>query len=148
MANEDSLCECGHNTAYHYREVGHCLSVGCPCVEFSAKAQPIGADSPGVKYDQGKAAFSLLPWDAVREVAHVFTKGAEKYAPRNWEKGLTYSRIFSSTQRHLTSWFQDRQTLDPDGTGLRQIAQAAWGCLVLLAFELRGRTDLDDRPGQ
>lgn len=101
----------------------------------------------GIKYDQEKEKFALLPWDAVREVARVFTIGAKKYEDRNWEKGLAYSRIFSSTQRHLTSWFQDRETLDPDGTGLRQIAQACWGCLVLLAFELRGRTDLDDRPG-
>lgn len=103
-------------------------------------------ETGGRKDDQEKESFALLPWDAVREVARVYTIGARKYEPRNWEKGIAYSRIFSSTQRHLTSWFQDRQTLDPDGTGLRQIAQAAWGCLVLLAFELRGRADLDDRP--
>lgn len=98
------------------------------------------------KFDSGKVRFSLLPWDAVTEVARVFTFGAEKYDARNWEKGLTYSRIYDATQRHLTSWFQQRQTLDPDGTGLRQLGQAAFGCLALLAFELRGRTDLDDRP--
>jgi hypothetical protein len=59
---------------------------------------------------------------------------------------MAWSRVFDSTQRHLTAWFQKRETLDPDGTGLRNIAQAAWGCLVLLAWELRG-TGTDDRPG-
>lgn len=99
----------------------------------------------GVKFDDGKVKFSLLPWDAVREVAVVFTRGAKKYEPRNWEKGMAWSRVYDSTQRHLTDWFQKRETLDPDGTGLRNIAQAAWGCLVLLAWELRGH-GTDDRP--
>lgn len=31
--------------------------------------------SEGVKFDAGKARFSLLPWDAIREVAIVFTIG-------------------------------------------------------------------------
>lgn len=111
--------------------------------------------SGGIKHDGAKDRFALVPWDALREVARVFTVGATKpqkdgsppYGERNWEKGLAYSRVFSSTMRHLTDWFQGRMTYDPDGTGLRNIAQAAWGCLVLCAFELRGRDDLDDRPG-
>lgn len=104
-----------------------------------------GPLTDAVKYDQGKTKFSLLPWDAVREVADVFTRGAQKYEERNWEKGLAWSRIFDSTQRHLSDWFQHGMTHDPDGTGLRNLAQAAWGCLVLLAYELRG-IGTDDRP--
>lgn len=117
-----------------------------PFVEPSVVKPSVGTDSSGVKYDEGKPSFALIPWDAMFEVARVFTEGAKKYEPRNWEKGLAYSRVFSSTQRHLTSWFQHRETYDPDGTSLRQISQAVWGCLVLLAYELRGRDDLDDRP--
>ena len=99
----------------------------------------------GVKYDTGKTLFSLLPWDAVRDVGEVFTRGAQKYEERNWELGMKWSRVFNSTQRHLTDWFQHRMTYDPDGTGLRNIAQATWGCLVLLAYELRS-IGTDDRP--
>lgn len=101
--------------------------------------------SAGVKFDAGKPKWHLLPYDAIREVVLVFTKGAEKYEERNWEKGMAWSRVFNSTQRHLTDWFQKRETFDPDGTGLRNIAQATWGCLVLLAWELRGH-GTDDRP--
>lgn len=102
----------------------------------------------GIKYDSGKDSFALLPWDAVRELAKVFTRGAQKYEARNWERGLAYSRVMSSTMRHLSDWFQHRQELDPDGTGLRNIAQATWGCIVLLSYELRGFNGgkFDDRP--
>ena len=104
----------------------------------------------GIKYDTGKDRFALLPWDAIREVAKVFTFGATKYADRNWEIGIAYDRVYSSTMRHLTDWWELRMTYDSDpkgkAAGMRNIAQAAWGCMVLLAFELRGRTDLDNRP--
>lgn len=105
-----------------------------------------GPPAEGVKYDDGKVRFSLLPWDAIEMVAWVFTRGAQKYAPRNWEKGMAWSRIYDGMMRHATSWYQHRQMLDTE-TGLRQIAQVAWAALVLCAYELRG-IGTDDRPGQ
>lgn len=124
-------------------EIGHCacgaFHVG-QCHSTTPTAEP-----EGVKYDAGKPKWSLLPWDALREVVLVFTIGAQKYEERNWERGMAWSRVFNSMQRHATDWFQHRAERDPE-TSLRQIAQVAWSALVLCAFEIRG-IGTDDRPG-
>lgn len=98
----------------------------------------------GVRYSEGKLPFRLVPWDSMVEAAKVYLLGCAKYAPRNWEKGLSFEQTFDSLQRHAIFWFlgEDR---DPE-TGLMHMAQVAWNALALLAFQLRGRKDLDDRP--
>lgn len=99
----------------------------------------------GIKHDHGKPPWDLIPWDAVHEIVLVLQFGAQKYGSRNWEGGLLYSRLFAAAQRHLTSWFQDHEDYDPE-TGISHLAHAACCCLFLLAFVVRGREDLDDRP--
>jgi hypothetical protein len=105
------------------------------------------ASASGAKHDGGKLPWHLLPYDAVREIVKVLQFGAQKYAERNWEKGLAYSRVFGATMRHLTAHFQDGETHDPE-TGLSHLAHAGCEILFALAFELRGRADLDDRPSK
>lgn len=89
------------------------------------------------------ARFDLLPVDALWHVALVFGKGAEKYADRNWERGLQWSKSYGALQRHLALWWA-RDPDDPE-THLSHMAHAAWHCLVLLAHELRV-AGVDDRP--
>ena len=104
-----------------------------------------GASTAGVKHDAGKAPWELLPWDAVEQVVRVLQFGANKYAARNWEKGIAYSRLFGAMQRHGKSWFQDREELDPE-TGLHHLAHLTCETLFALAHVLRGTPNLDDRP--
>ena len=59
----------------------------------------------GIKYDHSKIRWDLLPFDAISEIAKVMTLGAIKYEPRNWEKGMNWSRAFGAIQRHLTCLF-------------------------------------------
>jgi len=84
------------------------------------------------------------PWRGLIEVARVLDFGARKYAPRNWEKGLPHSRTFAAAQRHLCAR-AGGQPQDEE-TGLDHYAHAACELMFALAFEVRGRTDLDDRP--
>lgn len=100
----------------------------------------------GRKDDSGKLPWDLVPYDAIEAGVEVLQFGAKKYAPRNWEKGIIYSRLFSALLRHLFAWWRgENKDLE---TGLSHLAHA-WCCLnFMLAFERRGRTDLDDRPGQ
>lgn len=70
--------------------------------------------------------------------------GAGKYAPRNWEQGITYSRVWSAAMRHLTAWWQGEDS-DVE-TGLSHLAHAGCCVLFLLAFTKRGMATLDDRP--
>lgn len=97
----------------------------------------------GRKNDKGKDPWDLAPWDAFRAIVHVLRYGAEKYAPRNWENGMAWSRLFAATQRHLTAWWEG-DPADKD-TGLSHLAHA--GCCVafLIAYEIR-RIGRDDRP--
>lgn len=102
--------------------------------------------SEGRKDDGGKLRFDLLPPDALIELARVYTAGANNpsYGPRNWETGITYGRIFAALQRHSWAFWQGEENDLDDG--LPHMAHAAWNCLTLLAYSLRGMGAFDDRP--
>lgn len=109
--------------------------------EFFAREK---AKTGGLKYDDGKAPWHLAPWDAFLAIVLILAFGAKKYAARNWEKGISYSRLYSALLRHITAWWNG-EDLDPE-TGHSHVAHAACCVCFLLAFVLRGRGDLDDRP--
>lgn len=97
----------------------------------------------GVKHDQNKIRWDLVPYDAVNEIAKVLTFGAAKYEARNWEKGMNWSRAFGALQRHLTRWFHG-QDKDKE-TRLTHLSNAGCCIFFLLAWELR-QVGVDDRP--
>lgn len=96
----------------------------------------------GRKDDSAKARWDLLPFDALDEVAIVLKYGAEKYAPRNWEKGMAWGRLLAATLRHLAHWAL-RHDVD-DESGLPHLSHAACCVLMLLALHKRG-VGTDDR---
>lgn len=96
-----------------------------------------------MKKDYGKLPWHLFPDDAAEEIVKVLEFGAKKYAPRGWEAGMDWSRLYSALRRHLVAWFFRRGN-DPD-TGLSHLAHAGCCILFLLAYELRG-AGTDDRP--
>ena len=49
----------------------------------------------GLKHDQGKLRFDLIPPEALIELAKVLTYGASKYNDRNWEFGMAYGRLYA-----------------------------------------------------
>ena len=100
----------------------------------------------GNKHDQDKIRMELLSPVALEGTAKVLTFGANKYAPRNWEKGIEYSRVFGALQRHVWSWFNG-QNLDPE-TKLNHLNHAACCIMFLQHYEESGinYTEFDDRP--
>lgn len=60
-------------------------------------------ESSGLRFNEGKARYDLLPKFAISQMAAVMTYGANKYAPRNWEKGMSWSKVTSSLSRHLAA---------------------------------------------
>jgi len=97
----------------------------------------------GVKYDTGKARYDLLPPEGAEAVAAILEFGARKYAARNWEQGMAWSRPFSATMRHLWAWWRG-QSVDPD-SGYSHLWHAACNIFFLIAYEARGK-GTDDRP--
>lgn len=88
----------------------------------------------GVKHDSGKFRFSLLPWNAVKEVIDVLEFGAKKYAPDNWKRVDDHrDRYFNATIRHVTAWYAGEKN-DPE-TGLNHLAHAVCCLLFLIWFD-------------
>ena len=82
---------------------------------------------------------------AMLSLGEVLAFGARKYVPRNWEKGIQYSRVYAAAMRHLLA-FQSGEALDPE-TRLPHLAHALCCLMFLLTFEARGLgPTLDDRP--
>lgn len=96
----------------------------------------------GLRYNQGKIRYDLLEPYAIEQLAKVFSKGAEKYAPNNWLKGMSWSNITASLKRHLAAYEQGE---DYDNeTQLLHLAHVAWNALALVSY-YKYHPNLDDR---
>lgn len=58
----------------------------------------------GLRFNEGKLRYDLLHPVSQEGIVKVLTKGAEKYAPKNWEKGMSWSSVVASLKRHLAEF--------------------------------------------
>lgn len=100
------------------------------------------ADEHGVKLDQEKLRYDLIPAAPLAELARVFTIGAGKYGDHNWRRGLHYGRVFAAMMRHAWAWWAGERA-DPED-GQHHLSSVAWCALALMELE-HTRPDLDDR---
>lgn len=87
----------------------------------------------GMKHDQGKPRYDLLPAIAIDELAKILTFGAEKYEPNSWQlvdNGL--ERYRAALLRH-TFAIQRGELIDPE-SGLPHSAHAM--CCAAFICEL------------
>lgn len=99
----------------------------------------------GTKDKAGKPDMSLIPALPLLDMAKLYTRGAQEYGPRNWEKGFVFSDALSALERHLTK-FKLGENLDPK-TRRYHLTHVAWYCFAIVEFMARERSDLDDRNG-
>lgn len=99
-------------------------------------------DNGALRYNAEKAPVHLIPTDALMELVKVYREGAKKYAPRNWERGMDWSKCFDSLMRHSFAWLSG-ENLDAE-TECLHMAHAAWNALALVAYHLRD-IGTDDR---
>ena len=111
--------------------------------------------SEGRKDDGGKLRYDLLDPEGLRGTVEVLTYGANKYTEfnddgsvkvsgdRNWEKGISWERVYAALLRHLMAW-QGGEDIDPE-SNLAHIDHA--GCCIhfLQAYRFT-HPELDDRP--
>jgi hypothetical protein len=95
-----------------------------------------------IRFNEGKLRLDLLPVYPIRDTAAVFTFGAQKYLPRNWEAGFPWTSVYASLQRHLMAWYSG-EDFDPE-SGLSHLAHAACNLMMLQEFEYT-KPLLDDR---
>lgn len=95
------------------------------------------------KADGGKLRVDLIPPDALECAAIVFGYGAAKYGPRNWDKGLSWSRLYGAILRHLFKWWGGEE-VDPE-SGINHLYHALATLLMLVHYQNKER-GTDDRP--
>ena len=94
------------------------------------------------RYNNGKVELSLLPKSFLDETAKVLMFGAKKYDRNNWKKGMKYTSVYDSLQRHLTS-FLDGEDKDPESQ-LLHLGHAACNLAFLIEYYTKG-VGTDDR---
>jgi len=91
---------------------------------------------PGMKFDQDKLRWDLLPMDAVQEAVKIMTFGARKYSANNWQKLEDFdNRYYGALMRHLTAW-RLGESRDPE-SGELHLSHALTDLIFLLWNELR-----------
>ena len=108
-----------------------------PELEIRFKDETTGGEK-GTKL----ARFDLIPPEAITALAEHFSRGAEKYEDRNWERGYPWSLSFAALQRHIWALWGG-EDIDPE-TGTHHAIAAMWHCVVLFTFAQR-ELGTDDR---
>jgi uncharacterized HAD superfamily protein len=115
------------------------------------------------RYTEGKLRYELIPHNFLKELAKVYTIGADKYTIKdndgnitddgadNWRKGLSWKQTLGAIYRHLEKFKQGedfdndypKEYLDKYGPSYH-LANAAWGIAALLEF-YKIHPEFDDR---
>lgn len=99
--------------------------------KMSGETRVTDPDTGGEK-GQKAEQYSLLPVEALAQVARVYAYGAEKYSRNNWRLGYEWHLSYDAMQRHLNAFWGGEDT-DPE-SGLPHLAHAVFHALTLLTF--------------
>lgn len=115
--------------------------VGCGC---QPKPLDVAMDvaSGAIKHDQDKPDYSLIPTEALDEIAAVWTFGQRKYAAFNWTKGFAWRRPLAASLRHIYAFLRGEDR-DPE-SGLLHLAHAVC-CLMMVITFYKTKTGKDNR---
>ena len=101
------------------------------------------SEDKGLRFNAGKTRYDLVPAFAQEQYAKVLTKGAEKYAERNWENGMKWSKVTASLKRHLAA-YEAGEDYDKE-TGLLHAAHIMCNAAFLTEY-YKIYPQGDDRP--
>ena len=89
------------------------------------------SQNEAVKHDDGKADWSLVPFESLEGMVKVLEFGAQKYAGWNWTTngGFSYTRVLRSCLRHLFAYMRGEDN-DPE-SGLSHIHHAMCNLLFI-----------------
>jgi|TARA_R110000796_G_C14440734_1_gene422263 hypothetical protein len=96
----------------------------------------------GLRYNTGKLKWSLVSWKALAPMVRVLMFGAEKYDDHNWKKGLKYTEVTESLQRHLNAFIEGEEN-DPESK-LSHVGHILCNAMFLSYMSMY-KKDMDDR---
>lgn len=97
----------------------------------------------GLRYNDGKLRYDLFHPYSMEQLAKIFTMGANKYAERNWEKGMKWTTVIASLKRHLAA-IERGEDYDKE-SGLLHSSHVEWNAHALTAY-YKIFPQGDDRP--
>ena len=100
------------------------------------------SQASGLRYDQGKNQLDLIPSEWIEGLGLVLTMGANKYEPRNWEKGMKWGKVMGPLLRHAMKFWRGEQ--NDDESDLHHMLHVAWNALALYSYDLH-KVGEDDR---
>lgn len=98
----------------------------------------------GIKWDENKLRWDLLPWDAIEKIVEIYSFGAAKYGDNNWQ-GVESERYFAALMRHLVA--REKGELYDKESGKLHSAHAAWNCIALLWNDLKEELNVGKGSG-
>lgn len=87
------------------------------------------SEEKGKKFDYDKLRFDLIPPECEAMLAAVFTMGAMKYAPDNWQKVEEFNRRYYNAKVRHSNQRRLGEVFDSE-SGLPHSAHAAWNAIV------------------
>jgi hypothetical protein len=96
----------------------------------------------GLRYNTGKLKWGLVSWKALAPMVRVLMFGAEKYDDHNWKKGLKYTEVTESLQRHLNAFIEGEEN-DPESK-LSHVGHILCNAMFLSYMSMY-KKDMDDR---
>ena len=102
--------------------------------------------SGGTRFSKGKpGGWWYAPLYGLRLVAPVWMEGADKYAPRDWAEGQSFSTLVDCAMRHMLEICERGPWAKDPESGNYHAAHVVWNLLTLLTFIALGRgEEMDD----
>ena len=86
----------------------------------------------GVKNDEGKLRYDLIPAECLEELADIITYGADKYGENNWQSLDNFeNRYYAALMRHLQSWRKSEKCDEESG---KLHLSHALACIAFLVY--------------
>ncbi len=102
-----------------------------PSVVETIVTDPLTGGQKGSKL----ARFDLIPPEALWALAEHYGVGCQKYADRNWEKGLDNGLIVAALERHLTQRKMGEK-VDAE-SGSHHMIAVVWHAIALYIYDIR-----------
>lgn len=137
LPDDGVCCECLEEAA------AACAQLGGSTYDGSGRGR---IEEPALRFDADKSRVDLIDPAFILALGDHYAAGAKKYAERNWEKGMSFSRCYASAQRHMLAFWAGEE-LDAE-TGSPHVIAAAWNMAALHHYMSRPdlREKFDDRP--
>lgn len=75
----------------------------------------IDVDNSGLRYDEDKPRVDLIPPEVIFALGDALSAGAKKYAERNWERGMDWSKVFGPLIRHSFKFWRGEEIDEETG---------------------------------